>query len=322
MNDLIVTFKSAPGTIDNSMFDEIKTWSETASQELSNVEVSLDLLPSAKKSLAQFRKLKEGLEDERKRIKREWNAPYLDWETKYKEAISSLDESISVLDSNIKRIEDEEAKKRIAEINEDILADLNLYNLINVVDKSEALKHRVYKDSYYLKSSSLKKCREDWISTMGDILNEQKAIDELDDNMSDMVYRNWIQTGNLSLSLGMAKRDLEVIAEKRRIQEEREAQKKAQEEAMKAELNKMAEPQNEPIQAPIEEPVLEPQNEPTEPLKDQEFILTLKDERTLPESELNMCQAPRRIIGPKYKIRAIIAFMQSIGLTVENINQN
>lgn len=95
-NELIIKFTTAPGTVDEniaSVKSQVESWLEDFN-DLENM--TDDQIPDLKKRIADLRKGKTIIEDERKRIKKEYLNPLDDFEKKVKTITVQIDECISI----------------------------------------------------------------------------------------------------------------------------------------------------------------------------------------------------------------------------------
>lgn len=107
-NELIIRFTTAPGTVDEniaSVKSQVESWLEDFN-DLENM--TDDQIPELKKRLADLRKGKTIIEDERKRIKKEYLNPLDDFERKVKTITVQIDDCIS---TGKKRLEEYQIRK-------------------------------------------------------------------------------------------------------------------------------------------------------------------------------------------------------------------
>ena len=81
-------------------------------QANSNRLVTVESMADDKKTRAELRKLSKSLNDEKIRIKKEYNQPLTEFEVWFKKAVAVLDQAISQIDSGIKDIEAEQKAER------------------------------------------------------------------------------------------------------------------------------------------------------------------------------------------------------------------
>ena len=107
-NELIIKFTTAPGTVDEniaSVKSQVESWLEDFN-DLENM--TDDQIPDLKKRIADLRKGKTIIEDERKRIKKEYLNPLDDFEKKVKTITVQIDDCIS---TGKKRLDEYQIRK-------------------------------------------------------------------------------------------------------------------------------------------------------------------------------------------------------------------
>ncbi len=110
MNEFNVTFEPAKiEVLDREKFEE---QINSIAQANSNRLVTVESMADDKKTRAELRKLSKSLNDEKIRIKKEYNQPLTEFEVWFKKAVAVLDQAISQIDSGIKDIEAEQKAER------------------------------------------------------------------------------------------------------------------------------------------------------------------------------------------------------------------
>lgn len=124
MNEFNVTFEPAKiEVLDREKFEE---QINSIAQANSNRLVTIDSMADDKKTRAELRKLSKSLNDEKIRIKKEYNQPLTEFEVWFKKAVEVLEKAISQIDSGIKEVEaeqKEERKKVVHELLIELTAD-------------------------------------------------------------------------------------------------------------------------------------------------------------------------------------------------------
>ena len=137
MNEFNVTFEPAKiEVLDREKFEE---QINSIAQANSNRLVTVESMADDKKTRAELRKLSKSLNDEKIRIKKEYNQPLTEFEVWFKKAVAVLDQAISQIDSGIKDIEAEqkaERKKVVHELLVELTTDTEVDSRIfeNFVD--------------------------------------------------------------------------------------------------------------------------------------------------------------------------------------------
>ena len=78
--------------------------------------VTEDAIPVAKTDLANLRKLEKAIDDRRKTVKKEYNAPYMEFEAKVKDILSDIQEAEANIDTQVKAFEQKEQDAKFAKI--------------------------------------------------------------------------------------------------------------------------------------------------------------------------------------------------------------
>lgn len=78
--------------------------------------VTEEAIPTAKADLAKLRKLEKAIDDRRKDVKKEYNAPYMEFEKKIKDILSDIQEAEQNIDSQVKSFEKQYEDEKLAQI--------------------------------------------------------------------------------------------------------------------------------------------------------------------------------------------------------------
>lgn len=211
--------------------EELKEAITVKVQDYKGLQYTEETIKEAKKDKATLNKLREAIETERKRIKKQCMAPYELFEKQVKEVLAIIDEPIHLIDSQIKEVEEQrrlEKKQNVLEIYEE-----NIGNLKGILPFA-----KVFKNEYLNVSKSLKSITEEITVLISKVNQDMDVIEELDTKYELQVKDMYVKTLDLSMALRENARLEEVerkLAE-RRAQQEREraeAEKRAAEEAQK-----------------------------------------------------------------------------------------
>ena len=93
--------------------------------------VTEDAIPVAKSDLANLRKLEKAIDDRRKAVKKEFNAPYMEFEAKIKDILSDIQEAEANIDTQVKAFEQKEQDAKFAKIKQ--FFELTFHDFINDV---------------------------------------------------------------------------------------------------------------------------------------------------------------------------------------------
>lgn len=211
--------------------EELKEAISAKVQDYKGLQYTEETIKEAKKDKATLNKLRDAIETERKRIKKQCMAPYELFEKQVKEVLAIIDEPIQLIDSQIKEVEEQrrlEKKQKVLEIYEE-----NIGNLKGILPFA-----KVFKNEYMNVSKSLKSITEEITALISKVNQDMDVIEELDTKYELQVKDMYVKTLDLSMALRENARLEEVerkLAE-RRAQQEREraeAEKRAAEEAQK-----------------------------------------------------------------------------------------
>ena len=218
--NLEMQISSQIGTINYSDLDKMPEYINSVINTLMPVDeqgnlplhgVTASNLKEAKDTLAKLRNLDKQLEDERKRIKKEWLKPYEDFESVYKNRKQALIVAITNLDADVKAVETDISnfKRNGLTLNIQKDADAMRAGLGDLVRDNGALWSRVWSESYLNKTTSSTKIVESYRTALRDIMTELETIDASEDR--DKLLQAYYRIGNLTLALAEVQRfkDLE-----------------------------------------------------------------------------------------------------------------
>ncbi len=116
MSDLVpVQVKGNVGTIDDNL-DLVEISIREKVAEYSAVVVTEDGVKDGKRFLADIRKEKKALDDERKSIKRQWMAPYEEFEKRANQIIALYDEPVKIINDQLNEFEKQRREMKRQEI--------------------------------------------------------------------------------------------------------------------------------------------------------------------------------------------------------------
>ena len=78
--------------------------------------VTEDAIPAAKTDLANLRRLEKAIDDRRKAVKKEYNAPYMEFEAKIKDILSDIQTAIENIDGQVKDFEKKSDEEKLGRI--------------------------------------------------------------------------------------------------------------------------------------------------------------------------------------------------------------
>lgn len=148
----------------------------------------------AKVDRASLNKLKDAIEEERKRIKKTYLVPYQKFEAQVKEITALIDESTQVIDSQIKDYDNQRREKKYAEIfgfwNQKI-GDLS--RLVNF--------EKAFKEQWLNATYSMPKVEEEITTFIAKVNQELEAITSLNFKHETRLKDFYLQTFDLTATL-------------------------------------------------------------------------------------------------------------------------
>lgn len=211
--------------------EELKQWLLDRTEQYHGLVVTADKeqIQDAKKHMADMRKLRKALEDERIKAKKKILKPYDDFAVKEKELIQILDDAIQELDVQVKEYDEmlrQEKLEKAKEIYKEEIGNL---------DRTIPFE-KVYQESWLNKTKTLKSIREEIANVRDKVDADLKLI-----NMESSAYAFEMKEEymkSFDLTAAMAKKqELEEAAkrkeafEEQRKKREEERQKRLEEEA-------------------------------------------------------------------------------------------
>ena len=211
--------------------EELKQWLLDRTEQYHGLVVTADKeqIQDAKKHMADMRKLRKALEDERIKAKKKILKPYDAFAVKEKELIQILDDAIQELDVQVKEYDEmlrQEKLEKAKEIYKEEIGDL---------DRSIPFE-KVYQESWLNKTKTLKSIREEIANVRDKVDADLRLI-----NMESSAYAFEMKEEymkSFDLTAAMAKKqELEDAAkrkaafEEQRKKREEERQKRLEEEA-------------------------------------------------------------------------------------------
>ena len=97
-------------------YDELKKEIADRTLPYKGLIVTEDAIPTAKADLAKLRKLEKAIDDRRKDVKKEYNAPYMEFEAKIKDILSDIQEAEQNIDGQVKAFEKQAEDEKLSQI--------------------------------------------------------------------------------------------------------------------------------------------------------------------------------------------------------------
>lgn len=173
-------------------FDELKSKLTDSLEKYQDLVVTEDNLSDSTKTRTELNKLKTSIEDERKRIKKEWNEPYVEFENQIKELVGLVDKPIRCLDAQIKAFEDERKENKRKEIQE----------FFDESNTNELIKLEMFFDDKWLnKSEKMDKIKESILAILERMNTSLNVIKSQDTKYITNMIDVYLKTLDLASAL-------------------------------------------------------------------------------------------------------------------------
>lgn len=97
-------------------FEAVDAYLTEAMEPYTQLVVTEDSIGDAKKTMAQLRKLKDGINAQKIAVKREWMKPYTEYEDKAKQLMSRVEAGISNIDGQVKDYDARRKEQKMADL--------------------------------------------------------------------------------------------------------------------------------------------------------------------------------------------------------------
>lgn len=188
-------------------YEELKGGLIASLQKYSNLVYTDDNIKEAKDDRAVLNALKKSLNDEKIKIKKEFEVPYKDFENKIKELIELVDKPASEIDKQVKAYEEKEKAKKRETINTIYSENIGSYAELIPLEKlyDSRWENKTYKETDITKEI------QDVVKKAD---NEIKIIEDLKSEFEFQIKDTYFST----LDLGQA------LVEKQRLEKQKELQ--------------------------------------------------------------------------------------------------
>lgn len=296
-NKLIIMFNPHPGSVDeniNQVHEQVRSWLASFPTDLSNCTESD--IASMKSNCASLRSGKKTIEEERKRIKKEYLKPLDEFEAKVKPITVEIDKAIDMYKSKLDEYEVIRCDTKRKEITEWWNAHRNPMMKPDI--------SLVWDERYLNKTGIGESWQKDLQSKIEKIDADLSVIGSMNSNMDQLNFVSARYSEHLDLSRAISEWNEHVEALRRteelraRAEADRQAHEKASLEAQEREKHKVEEVTDEPVNV-----AQEPEN------------VSNQLEYAEPEPETGTYWAEFRIDGATLdQMKALTAFIQSNGL--------
>lgn len=115
-------------------FEAVDAYLTEAMAPYTQLVVTEDSIGDAKKTLAQLRKLKDGINAQKIAVKREWMKPYTEYEDKAKQLMSRVEAGISNIDGQVKDYDSRRKEQKIQELKDYFDQEASRYRVEEYLD--------------------------------------------------------------------------------------------------------------------------------------------------------------------------------------------
>lgn len=186
-----------PGVVKLNNFEAIKEQCLMVSDYLNTIEVDAEHIKTAKKMVAEARKITDEMSKRRIAVKKEILKDYDLFEKQVKELASIIDAADRRVRDDVKALEEKERQAKKEEIQ-------NIWNLrIDHYDCRviPGLFNKWFKESHLNKSVSMNKVEMDMLNFLQSTEQSFKTIQSMDD--ADIIMRHFIQTMDLTSAIAL-----------------------------------------------------------------------------------------------------------------------
>ena len=226
MENLVsVQVKGNVGTIEDNL-DLVENSIREKIKEYEAIVITEDSVKDGKKFLADIRKEKKALDDERKAIKNNWMAPYDAFEKRAKKIISLYDEPVRIINEQLEEFEKQRIKAKRQEIE-------SVYDFVKGNLAEWLPLDRIYNPKWENSTYSGKKIREDMELIFDQMKMSIETVKSMNSEFEEEALKILKDTGSLHeavAKINELQKQKEWFAERAR-QEKELAEMKQQEQA-------------------------------------------------------------------------------------------
>lgn len=210
MEELQIKVSKTLGTIETN-FSEIEKNLKITLEGYKGIVVTEDTLKESKKDVAELRKLRASIDDEKKAIKKAWIQPYTEFENKCKELMALVDEPIAEINNQVAKFESKQIKEKKQHFNGLYLENIEDYMdyLPFEITLNDKWQNKTFADKDYLYELSEKKTR---------IKADLDAISSLESEIESELIEAYKKNGN-NLSAAI-QRNNQYMADKNRVKDQ------------------------------------------------------------------------------------------------------
>lgn len=243
MENLVsVQVKGNVGTIEDNL-DLVENSIREKIKEYEAIVITEDSVKDGKKFLADIRKEKKALDDERKAIKNNWMAPYDAFEKRAKKIISLYDEPVRIINEQLEEFEKQRIKAKRQEIE-------SVYDFVKGNLAEWLPLDRIYNPKWENSTYSGKKIREDMELIFDQMKMSIETVKSMNSEFEAEALKTLKDTGSLQEAIARInelQKQKEWFAERERQEKElAEMKQQKQEESIRKPQEELKEPESIP----------------------------------------------------------------------------
>lgn len=301
MNDIKFLVEQQAGKITFN-YEETKAFLQEKMAEYDGAVFTDETMDIAKRERATLRKLKTQMDDERKKVKNAWMAPYTEFEAQVKELLELVDKPVAAIDKQVKGYEKKKKQEKL-ETCKKIYSE-------EIGDMAEILSfERIYNSKWLNATTTLKSIHED-ISGIAERTRTQ--IETIKMMNSDAVEKA-LEIYHNTLDMTQAVAHINRYEATKREVEERERKRREAEEQKKLEAERERIREEERVRIRQEEEIKQAaKQEAVEELK--EVSMETKEANVILPASKTVLYA---ITGTKEELEELEITMISLGICFE-----
>lgn len=236
-------------------FEELKAELTQRLEHYNNLVVTEDAIQAAKTDRASLRKLSSTIDDRRKEVEKQWNAPLTTFKAQAKELVTLIGEPVAAIDKQIKAFEESEKAKKRTEV-EAAYAEIVPENLRDIIPLD-----RILDQKWLNKTTTMKAIRAALADKCERVNVDMKLLDGVNPKYMAAVRAKYIET--LDITKAMKHQDDLADADARfQAQEEARQRRLAQTATQQSQIPTPAEKPPVAVQEPGRAPVGDPAPQP------------------------------------------------------------
>lgn len=301
MNDIKFLVEQQAGKIAFN-YEETKAFLQEKMAEYVGAVFTDETTDIAKRKRAALRKLKTQMDDERKKVKNAWMAPYTEFEAQVKELLELVDKSVTAIDKQVKEYEEKKKQDKLETCKKIYSEEIG--NMAEILPFE-----RIYNSKWLNTTTTLKSVRED----ISDIVERTRTQIETIKMMNSDAVEKALEIYHNTLDMTQAVAHINRYEATKREVEERERKHREAEEQRKLEVERERIREEERVRIRQEEEIKQAaKQEAVEELK--EVSAEVKESNViLLESETVLYA----ITGTKKELEELEVTMTSLGICFE-----